>query len=45
MRMVESYGDEELVERLIEYERRRSPGSDRLELLQDAIYRWERDNR
>jgi uncharacterized membrane protein YvbJ len=38
-------GDTELVERLIEYERRRSPGSDRLELLLDAIYRWERDNR
>jgi predicted aminopeptidase len=38
-------GDEELVHRLIEYERQRSPGSDRLELLQDAIYRWERDNR
>jgi hypothetical protein len=38
-------GDEELVERLIEHERRRNPGADRLELLQDAIYRWERDNR
>ena len=38
-------GDEELVERLIEYERQRSPGADKLELLQDAIYRWEHDNR
>jgi hypothetical protein len=38
-------GDRELAERLIEYERRRSPGADRLELLQDAIYRWERDDR
>jgi hypothetical protein len=38
-------GDEELVERLLEHERHRSPDADRLELLQDAVYRWERDNR
>ncbi len=38
-------GDRELVERLIEYERRRSPDLGRLELMQDAIFRWERDNR
>jgi hypothetical protein len=38
-------GDKELVERLIEYERRRNPDLARLELLQDAIFRWERDNR
>ncbi len=38
-------GDKELVERLIEYERRRSPDLGRLELMQDAIFRWERDNR
>jgi hypothetical protein len=37
-------GDRGLVERLIEYERRRSPDLDRLELMQDAIFRWERDN-
>jgi hypothetical protein len=38
-------GDRELAERLIGYERKRRPGADRLQLLQDAIYRWERDNR
>jgi len=38
-------GDQGLVERLIEYERQRSPGSDRLKLLRDAIDRWESDNR
>jgi|GEM_PF-387490 len=38
-------GDRELVERLIEYERQRSPGSDRLKLLRDAIDRWESDRR
>lgn len=38
-------GDEGLVGRLIEYERQRSPGSDRLKILQDAIDRWESDNR
>jgi hypothetical protein len=38
-------GDKDLVERLIEYERRRSPDLGRLELMQDAIFRWERDNR
>jgi hypothetical protein len=38
-------GDRELVARLIEYERRRSPGADRLKLLQDVIYYWERDSR
>ena len=38
-------GDHELVERLIEYERQRSPGSDRLKLLQHAIDRWESDRR
>ena len=36
-------GDGELVERLVEHERQRSPGSDRLKLLQDAIDRWEAD--
>lgn len=38
-------GDGELVERLLEYERQHRPGSDRLRLLQDAIDRWESDNR
>lgn len=40
-----SRGDRQLVERLIEYERRRSPNSSRADLLQTAIYRWERDRR
>ncbi len=38
-------GDRELVMRLIEHERRRSPGADRLKLMQDALYYWERDSR
>ena len=38
-------GDRELVARLIEHERRRSPGADRLKLMQDALYYWERDSR
>ncbi len=38
-------GDEELVERLIGYERRRKPGADRLELLENVLYHWERDSR
>jgi len=40
-----SRGDQKLVERLIEYERRRSPDSNRADLLQSAIYHWNRDNR
>ncbi len=38
-------GDEALVERLVDYERQRSPGASTLELLRDAIARWERDAR
>jgi len=37
--------DVALVERWIEYERTRSPRADRVRLMEDAIYRWERDNR
>ncbi|MFB2836793.1 hypothetical protein [Floridanema evergladense] len=40
-----SQGDRKQVERLIDYERRRSPNSSRAELLQSAIDRWERDRR
>jgi len=40
-----SRGDRELVARLIEHERRRSPGAGRLKLMQDALYYWERDSR
>ncbi len=32
-------------DRLIEYERRQDPQADRLKLIQNAIERWERDNR
>lgn len=38
-------GDEALVERLIAYEQRRNPRASRQQWLQDAIDRWERDNR
>ncbi len=38
-------GDEELVERLVDYERRRKPGAERLELLENVLYHWERDSR
>lgn len=37
--------DRALVQRLIEYERQRNPGSNQLQLLQNAIYRWDRDRR
>lgn len=40
-----SRGDRKLVERLIEYERRRRPNCSRTELLEVAIYHWERDRR
>lgn len=38
-------GDRKLVDRLIEYERERYPDSNRLQLLQNAIYRWDSDRR
>ncbi|MCP4542162.1 MAG: hypothetical protein GY832_33990 [Chloroflexi bacterium] len=38
-------GDEKLVERLIEYEQQRSPGLDKIQLLRDAVDRWEHDLR
>jgi len=38
-------GDRSTVERLIEYERQLSPGKMRLVHLQNAIRRWERENR
>ncbi|MFB2898381.1 hypothetical protein ACE1CI_36150 [Aerosakkonemataceae cyanobacterium BLCC-F50] len=40
-----SQGDRKQVDRLIDYERRRSPNSSRADLLQSAIDRWERDRR
>lgn len=38
-------GDRSTVERLIEYEKQLSPGARRLIYLQNAIQRWERENR
>lgn len=38
-------GDKKLVERLMQYEQQRNPDSSRLQLLQNAIYRWDRDRR
>jgi hypothetical protein len=38
-------GDRSVVERLIEYEKRQSPNARRVDLLQNAITRWERENR
>ena len=43
--LTKARGDRALVERLIAAEQRRTPQATRLELLQHAIYRWERDNR
>lgn len=38
-------GDRSVVERLIEYERGQRPGATRLTCLQNAISRWEHENR
>ena len=38
-------GDRSAVERLIEYERQLKPGATRLTCLQNAIRRWEQENR
>ncbi|HET9913357.1 MAG TPA: hypothetical protein VFQ13_15790 [Anaerolineales bacterium] len=38
-------GDRSVVERLIEYERGQRPGATRLICLQNAIHRWEQENR
>ena len=38
-------GDRSVVERLIEYERQQKPGATRLTCLQNAIRRWEQENR
>lgn len=37
-------GNEDLVERWIHYEAGRNPDGDQREWMEDAIYRWERDN-
>jgi hypothetical protein len=38
-------GDHHVVERLIEFERQKQPHGSRISWLQNAIRRWERDNR
>jgi hypothetical protein len=38
-------GDRSIVERLIEYERKQGPGATRLTYLQNAISRWEHENK
>jgi hypothetical protein len=38
-------GDRSTVERLIEYERQQKPNATRLTCLQNAISRWENENR
>ena len=38
-------GDRSVVERLIEYERKQKPDATRLTCLQNAIRRWEQENR
>ena len=38
-------GDRSVAERLIEYEKKRSPGASRLLCIQNAIQRWEHENR
>ena len=38
-------GDRSVVERLIDYERQRRPNATRLTCLQNAINRWEQENR
>ena len=38
-------GDQSVVERLIEYERDQKPNATRLTCLQNAIQRWEQENR
>jgi len=38
-------GDRSVVERLIEYEKQIKPGATRLACLQNAINRWEQENR
>jgi len=43
--LVKSRFDNDRADRLIAYEKRRNPHGNRLELIQSAIDRWERDNR
>ena len=38
-------GDYGMVERWIAYERQRAPQADEMQLMEAALYRWQRDNR
>jgi hypothetical protein len=42
--LLRANGDHALVERWIAYERRRTPDDDELQLMEAALYRWQRDN-
>lgn len=43
--LTRAQGDYAMVERWISYERRREPDADEIQLMQSALYRWQRDNR
>jgi len=43
--LVKVGGDHKVVERLIEFESKKTPNSTRIVWLQNALQRWERDNR
>lgn len=43
--LIRARGDTGMVERWISYERRRTPDADEIDLMEAALYRWERDNR
>jgi hypothetical protein len=43
--MEQTRGDRNLVERLIAYEKQRNPTASNIQLLQDALSRWQRDRR
>lgn len=43
--LVKVGGDHKVVERLIEFESKAKPDGNRIEWIQNAIQRWERDNR
>jgi hypothetical protein len=43
--LLRAQGDDALVERWIAYERRRTPDANELQLMEVALYRWQRDNR
>ncbi len=43
--LLRAQGDGALVERWISFERRRDPDASELQLMEAALYRWQRDNR